>query len=42
MHQVSDGKVSLWRDYWDINPMLTDAPQWWIEAGAAASPQDFS
>ncbi len=42
VHEVSDGKISLWRDYWDINGMLSNAPQWWIEAVANESPRDFS
>jgi limonene-1,2-epoxide hydrolase len=42
VHEVSDDKVSLWRDYWDINGMLSNAPQWWIEAVANESPRDFS
>lgn len=31
MHEVEDGKIALWRDYWDINTMMAQAPQWWIE-----------
>lgn len=42
VHEVTDGKISLWRDYWDINSMISDAPQWWIEAVASQSPRDFS
>lgn len=42
VHEVSGGKVSLWRDYWDINSMISNAPQWWIEAVAAESPRDFT
>jgi limonene-1,2-epoxide hydrolase len=42
VHEVSADKISLWRDYWDINGMLSSAPQWWIEAVANESPLDFS
>jgi limonene-1,2-epoxide hydrolase len=31
MHEVVEGKITLWRDYWDINTMMAQAPQWWIE-----------
>jgi len=31
MHELEDGKIKLWRDYWDINTMMAQAPQWWIE-----------
>ncbi len=41
VHELVDGKVSRWHDYWDINSMLSSAPQWWIEAIAAESPRDF-
>lgn len=42
VHEVSGDKISLWRDYWDINAMISNAPQWWIEAVANESPRDFS
>jgi limonene-1,2-epoxide hydrolase len=42
VHEVFDGKVGLWRDYWDINTMMTQAPQWWIEAVANESPRNFT
>lgn len=42
IHEVTNHKISLWRDYWDINSMISNAPQWWIEAVAAESPRDFS
>jgi len=29
VHKVRDGKVSLWRDYWDYNALTTAAPQEW-------------
>lgn len=31
VHEVVDGKIKLWRDYWDLNSMLAQAPQWWLE-----------
>ena len=29
--EVSDGKISRWVDYWDMQTLLGVAPGWWIE-----------
>ena len=29
VHKVRDGRVSLWRDYWDYNALTSAAPQEW-------------
>lgn len=29
VHKVRDGRVSLWRDYWDYNALTSAAPQTW-------------
>lgn len=42
IHEVRDGKVTLWLDYWDINNMFSNAPQWWVEKVAEESPGDFT
>ena len=42
MHVVRDGKIALWRDYWDLNTMMSQAPAWWIERLAKFSEDDFS
>ena len=31
VHEVENGKIKLWRDYWDLNTMMAQAPKWWIE-----------
>jgi limonene-1,2-epoxide hydrolase len=31
IHVVKNGKIALWRDYWDLNTLMSQAPQWWIE-----------
>ena len=31
VHEVKDGKISLWRDYWDVQTMMNAVPKWWIE-----------
>jgi limonene-1,2-epoxide hydrolase len=36
VHKVSDGKVSLWKDYWDLNAIANTT---WFQSAAAG---DFS
>jgi limonene-1,2-epoxide hydrolase len=36
VHEVRDGKVSLWKDYWDYATLLNAAPQDWLERIAGA------
>lgn len=31
IHQLREGRITLWRDYWDLNTMMAQAPKWWIE-----------
>ena len=31
VHVIEDGKIKLWRDYWDLQTLLGSAPQWWLE-----------
>jgi len=42
VHELRDGKICLWRDYWDLQTMMNQAPAWWIEAIAKASAGDFT
>ncbi len=42
IHVIEDGKIKLWRDYWDMNTLMSGAPQWWIEHLAKFSEEDFS
>jgi limonene-1,2-epoxide hydrolase len=42
VHEVQDGKITLWRDYWDLGTMMGQAPPWWIEAIAKAGEDVFS
>ena len=41
VHEVKDGRVSLWRDYWDLGTLMAQAPKWWIERLASFSQADF-
>lgn len=37
IHEIGDdGKLRLWRDYWDLGTLLGRAPKWWLERLAAA------
>ncbi len=42
IHVVKDGRIVLWRDYWDMNTLMSGAPKWWIERLATFSEADFS
>jgi limonene-1,2-epoxide hydrolase len=36
VHRVEDGKVTLWKDYWDMGSMTAQAPPTWLEDFATA------
>ena len=42
VQEIRDGKLVLWRDYFDLNTLLSGAPQWWIERLAKFTQEDFS
>jgi limonene-1,2-epoxide hydrolase len=42
VHTIVDDKITLWRDYWDINTLMAQAPQWWLERIAKFSQEDFA
>jgi limonene-1,2-epoxide hydrolase len=31
IHEIRDGKLALWKDYSNIDTLLSNAPAWWIE-----------
>ena len=31
VHQLRDGKIIRWWDYWDLQTLMNAAPVWWIE-----------
>ena len=41
VHVIEDGKIKVWRDYWDLGTLMGGAPQWWIERLAGYSEADF-
>lgn len=42
VHVVRDGKIALWRDYWDLGTLMAQAPKWWIERLARHGEQEWS
>ena len=42
VHELTDGKITLWRDYWDLGTMMAQAPRWWIERLAAVDASEWS
>jgi limonene-1,2-epoxide hydrolase len=36
VHKVVDGKITLWKDYWDMGTMVAQAPSTWTEGLATA------
>jgi ketosteroid isomerase-like protein len=31
VHEVRDGRIARWTDYWDMAMLVGAAPQWWFE-----------
>ena len=36
VHRVRDGRVTLWKDYWDFNALTSAAPSSWLDSLATA------
>ncbi|WP_422746797.1 nuclear transport factor 2 family protein [Mycobacterium sp. WMMD1722] len=36
VHRVEDGKITLWKDYWDMSGLTATAPPTWMEELATA------
>ena len=42
IHEYNDqGKIKLWRDYWDMGTLMNNVPSWWIEQIMAANTEEF-
>lgn len=41
VQELRDGKIALWRDYWDLGTLMNGAPQWWLDHIMQFSPEDF-
>ncbi len=42
MHEMRDGKVSKWSDYWDVSGFVGQFPAWFLEEMAKHTEADFS
>ena len=42
MHEMRDGLIYRWSDYWDVNKFVSQYPQWFLEVMAKHSAADFS
>ena len=42
MHELKDGRVAKWSDYWDVSGFVGQFPQWFLEEMAKGSQADFS
>jgi ketosteroid isomerase-like protein len=42
VHELEDGRITLWRDYWDLGILMRQAPKWWIEAIARVGADAFA
>jgi ketosteroid isomerase-like protein len=42
LHEMKDGKVSRWSDYWDVQKFVGQFPPWFLEEMARSSAADFS
>jgi limonene-1,2-epoxide hydrolase len=31
VHELVDGRIVRWTDYWDMNTLVAAAPPWWFE-----------
>ena len=42
VHVIADGKIKIWRDHWDLQTLLGNAPKWWLDRIMAHSEADFT
>jgi limonene-1,2-epoxide hydrolase len=41
VHEIEGGKIKVWRDYWNLDTLLSGAPQWWVEHIMTFTQADF-
>jgi len=41
MHELKDGKILLWSDYWDVQKFVSQFPPWFLQKMAESSAADF-
>jgi len=42
LHEMRDGKIAKWSDYWDVSGFVGQFPAWFLEELAKHSESDFS
>ena len=42
LHEMKDGKVTRWSDYWDVSGFVAQFPAWFLEEMAKSSQADFT
>lgn len=42
VHEIRDGRIALWRDYWDLGTLVAQAPKWFLERLASFDASHFS
>ncbi len=42
IHVLREGRIVLWRDYWDLQTLMSGAPSWWVEHVLRHSAEDFA
>jgi limonene-1,2-epoxide hydrolase len=42
IHVWREGRLALWRDYWDLRTLMDGAPGWWVEHVMRHTPADFA
>jgi len=42
MHELKDGKIIKWSDFWDVNNFVGQFPQWFLEEMAKKAGADFT
>ena len=40
--EIADGRIRLWHDYSNLDTLLKNAPQWWMEHIMKHSVEDFA
>ena len=41
LHEMKDGKIARWSDYWDVSGFVAQFPHWFVEEMARHSQADF-
>ena len=42
VQEIENGKIKAWRDYWNLDTLLSNAPKWWVEHILSFTQEDFA